>query len=207
MAVAGFEQLLNYMAQADFFTGILPFLLSYIVFFLALKKVPIMDQADNKNFRALLAIIFAFFVANFLVSNPVYQSFFSAYFGRLAIGMIGIFGFMALLAFLPGVKLDNLGTVPVLAFVAVLIVIASFTLAGGTSVYLPGVEFTLPMVGVTLGEVINFTMQSGLIWLLVIAGALYWVTSDDSGSNTDYTGGAKWALTPKSWPIGEDEDT
>lgn len=185
MAVTGFNQLLQTMANADFFTGILPFLLTYLVTYLALQRVPLFQKDDElvenaDRFVALISIIIAFFVANFLVQNPVYQSFFSEYLGRLAIGLVGILGFMVLIGLI-GWNMDKIRK-PLMGTIIVVFAVAAFGLSGGLFAFLP--QSQLPLLGMTIRETFNFVFESGLIWLLVIGAALFWVTGD-SDSDSD----------------------
>lgn len=176
MAVAGFNQVLQSMAAMDFFTGVLPFVLTYVVLYAALDKVPVISEKDN--FPPLIAIIGAFFVARFIVVNPVYQSFFVEYFGQLVIGLMGFIGLLILLAF-TGYNLGESGGLktPLAAMVMIAIVGAAFTSAGGLGFQLGAIS-TLG-----LGELIGWSLESGLIWILVVAGALYWASSDGSGGD------------------------
>lgn len=182
--VTGFNQLLQAMANADFFTGILPFLLTYIITFLAVQRLPLLkekDAADKRKFSALISIIIAFFVANFLVQNPAYQAFFSAYLGRIVIGMVGILGFLVLVGLI-GWDMGNVKK-PLMGAVLIFFAVAAFGLSGGVFAFIP--ESQLPLVGMTLREMFRFTIESGLIWLIVIGAALYWVTSEGGDSERD----------------------
>ncbi len=203
MAVTGFNQLLQTMASADFFTGILPFLLSYVLFFLAIKKLNLMGSVGEDNetkFAALISIILAFFVANFIVQNPIYASYFTEYTGRIAIGLIGLLGFMIFVSFV-GWEMEDFRR---LGFAAVIVIgtIAAFALSGGAFAFIPQAQ--LPFVSMTLVELVNFTFESGLIWLIAIGAALYWVTSEPSDSGTDwwapFPGGGGWQR------VDQDED-
>lgn len=197
--VAGFEQLLNYMAQADFFTGVLPFLLSYIVIFLGVQRLPIIedsDQIDARKYSALISIILAFFVANFLVQNPVYQSFFSEYIGRIVIGMVGILGFMVLVGLLGWGMTDI--RAPFMGLIVVLLAVVAFGISGGVSAFIPNT--TIPFLEMNLQGLFD----SGLIWLLIIGAVLYWVTKEPSSSDKDAN---YWfGLNPGSSGNGEGEN-
>lgn len=179
MAVAGFNTLLESMAAMDFFTGVLPFVLTYVVLYAALDQVPVIKEKDN--FPPLIAIIGAFFVARFIVVNPVYQSFFVDYFGQLVIGLMGFIGLLILLAF-TGYNLGDKGGLktPLVVMLMVVIVGAAFTTSGGLGFMPP----SLAEMGV--GQAIRWSMESGLVWILVVAGALWWASSDGSGSKKDY---------------------
>lgn len=181
------------MASADFFTGILPFLLTYLVAFLAMQRLPLLDgndDVDTKKFSALISIIIAFFVANFLVQNPVYQSFFSEYLGRVVIGMVGILGFLILVGMI-GWDLDKIQE-PFMGIVLVFFAVAAFFVSDGIYAFIP--SSTIPLIGVSLQEMFRFTIDSGLIWLIVIGAALVWVSSEDKDSR-DWGG---WMFP--TWP-------
>ncbi len=171
----GFSTLLETMAQLDFFTLVLPFVLSYIVFFLALKQVNLFSEDKH---AALIAIISSFFTAQFIATNPFYQTFFIDYFGRITIGIVGIVGLMVLIG-LFGWNQSNLRS-PMGAFLIIAIVASAFITAGG---------FGPSQVDVGDYEMINVgavLIDSGLIWLLLIAGVLAWTLKDeeDEGNST-----------------------
>lgn len=175
---AGFSSLLETMAQLDFFTLVLPFILSYVVFLFALRQVELFKDDKQKGVPELIAIVAAFFTAQFIAANPFYQTFFIDYFGRLTIGIAGILGMLILLGMM-GLGMDTF-TKPVMVILLIAIVGASFTAAGG--------------FGPTAGEVTEYDVSqlgpilidTGLIWLLVIAGVLWWTAREpnegDGGS-------------------------
>lgn len=192
----GFNELLRTMAEQDFFTGIFPFLLTYVLIYLALGKIPIFDASDDdsiKNpdrFRALVSVIFGFFVANFMVMNPAYQAFFASYLSRIVIGVVGILGLMVFLALIPGFDMERVGA----RIMVVLILFgaaAAFGISGGLSAFLP--QTTVDLTGIV--PVLDYVFESGLIYLLVIGGALLWVTggSNDSGK---WKKRVKWGAQP-----------
>ncbi len=180
-SAAGFSSLLETMAQLDFFTLVLPFVLSYVIFFLALKQVPIFKEEGNDKFPALVAVISSFFVAQFIAVNPWYQRFFVEYFGSLTIGMIGILGLLIIL----GLFNWDLGIFnrPWMALVFIAIAGAAFLTAGG---------FGEPMdIETDVISNINWGalfLDTGLIWILIIAGVLYWVSQEpDNNPGNDRT--------------------
>lgn len=184
----GFSALLQSMAQQDIFALVLPFLLSYIVFFLALQKVPILKDAgnssDTRRFSALIAIIFAFFVAYFLTLNPQYQSFFPEYLGRITIGLIGLLGLATVVAFI-GFD-DKYLKSPLIAIIAVIVVLSAWTMSGGAFAFLP--KTALPVIGLSIADIGHVLFDNGIIYLLVIGLGLYWVTAeseDDTDGNND----------------------
>jgi hypothetical protein len=191
VAIAGFNQLLETMAQLDFFAGVLPFVLTYVVLYAALDEVPVIKDKDN--FPPLLAIIGAFFVARFIVVNPFYQDFFVVYFGKLVVGLIGFIGLLILLAF-TGFNIGD-SNIPLLMFLMVAIAGAAFTSAGGF-----GPPWSLSMLSsAELSNIIGFVLESGLIWILLVVGALWWVSQDSDGNSDKPTG-----MDFMRWMIGED---
>jgi len=169
---AGFSTLLENLAQLDFFTLVLPFVLSYIVFFLAVKELDLFE----KQHAALIAVIASFFTAQFIATNPFYQTFFIEYFGRITVGMIGLLGLFILMA-LAGWNVSN-ARGGFLGLTIIAIVGAAFTTAGGFGPpVLDGSELDFSMIGPLL-------FDTGLIWILVIGGVIWWMAKeDDDGGN------------------------
>lgn len=174
---AGFSSLLETMAQLDFFTLVLPFILSYVVFLFALRRVPLFQDDNNepeKGIPEIVAIVSAFFAAQFIAANPWYQTFFVDYFGRLTLGVVGILGLMILLGLL-GLDL-NIFQNPAMVILLVVVVGIAFTASGG--------------FGPTTGEVAEYDVSNlgpilidtGLIWLLIIGGVLWWTSRDNDGN-------------------------
>lgn len=180
---AGFSNLIQSMMQQDIFTLVLPFLLSYIVFFLALQRVPVLKEAesDTNKFSALIALIFAFFVAYFLTLNPQYQSFFPAYIGRIVIGLIGILGLATIVAFVT-TDSDYLKS-PLMMIIILIIVISAWTMSGGALAFLP--ETALPVIGLSIADIGNMLFDNGIIYLVVIGVALYWVSNEGDSEDRD----------------------
>ncbi|MFP4038356.1 MAG: hypothetical protein ACLFTA_01075 [Candidatus Nanohaloarchaea archaeon] len=180
---AGFSALLETMSQLDFFTLVLPFVLSYVVFLFALRKVPLFQDGNDepqKGIPEIIAVIAAFFAAQFIAANPWYQTFFVDYFGRLTIGIVGLLGLMVLLGLL-GLDL-SIFTNPAMILVMVAVVGAAFTASGGFGP--PLVEFG----DVNLTDMFRLLIDTGIIWLLVIAGVIAWTASDsDDGGNDNRT--------------------
>ncbi len=169
----GFSTLLETMAQLDFFTLVLPFVLSYVVFFLALKQV---DLFSEDKHAALIAIISAFFTAQFIAVNPFYQQFFIDYFGRLTIGIVGIVGLMVLVGLFGWSRGDLRSPLGVLLIIS--IVASAFFTAGGL-----GPE-TVEVGEYDLSDLWPILIDTGLIWLLLIAGVLAWTLKDDGNDNS-----------------------
>jgi len=175
---AGFSTLLETMAQLDFFTLVLPFILSYVVFLFALRKVPLFqDENDEpeKGIPEIIAVISAFFAAQFIAANPWYQTFFVDYFGRITIGVIGILGLMILLGL---IGLDfNIFTNPAMVLVMIAVVGAAFTASGG---------FGPPVFNLDAGlltDAVGILIDTGLIWLVVIGGVIAYTSAEDDGGD------------------------
>jgi len=173
------------MVQQDIFTLVLPFLLSYVVFFLALQRVPILkeegDDAYTRKFSSLIAIIFAFFVVYFLTLNPQYQTFFPEYLGRITIGLIGLLGLATIVAFVSNDS-DYLKS-PLIFIIIIIVVISAWTMSGGAFAFLPATS--LPVIGLSIADIGGLLFDNGIIYLIVIGVALYWVSSeaeDDNGN-------------------------
>lgn len=177
----GFSALLQSMVQQDIFSLVLPFLLSYIIFFLALQRVPVLKESDSdtNKFSALIALIFAFFVAYFLTLNPQYQGFFPEYLGRITIGLIGILGLATVVAFVTDDS-DYLKS-PLMMIIILIVVLSAWTMSGGAFAFLP--ETALPVIGLSIADIGHVLFDNGIIYLVVIAVALYWVSNE--GDNSD----------------------
>lgn len=176
---AGFSTLLETMAQMDFFTLVLPFVLSYAVFYLALRQVDLFSAVDedSNKFAALVSVIASFFVAQFIAVNPWYRQFFVEYFGALTIGIVGILGLLIILG-LFGWDLDIFRR-PWMALIFIAITGAAFTRAGGFG---PSRVDSLPALNVDLASLL---FDTGLIWLLVIALVIVWITYEGPDKNED----------------------
>jgi hypothetical protein len=172
------------MVQQDIFTLVLPFLLSYIVFFLALQRVPILkaaDDANTKKFSALIALIFAFFVVYFLTLNPQYQNFFPAYIARITIGLIGLLGLASIVAFVTDDS-DYLKS-PLIFIIIIIVVLSAWTMSGGAFAFLPATA--LPVIGLSIADIGSLLFDNRIIYLIVIGVALYWVSAEAEDSNGD----------------------
>ncbi|MFB6226129.1 MAG: hypothetical protein ABEJ02_02145 [Candidatus Paceibacteria bacterium] len=178
------------MAQVDFFTGLLPFVITYILFYLVLKEeVPVIQK--NENAAAVIAFSIAFLVARFITVNPYYQEFILGFFGRLTVGLIGFFGLLVLLAF-TGFELNTDSGRPLLAFIVIIITLGAFSVSGGFS------EVVAMLLGDkwagSMTELLDYTFDSGLIWILLVGIALLWVSSGDNGQDTDKRDLIDWLL-------------
>jgi len=180
-ANTGFNNLLQIMADNGFFSGLLPFVVAYVLFFLTLKRIPIFDQEDSDNrFAAVLSVVFAFFVAQFLVTNPAYQAFFVDYLGAIAVSVIGLLGLLVVLAFIGldiGTNDDDARGIYGLILTG--IVVLAFFVTGGGRIFIPD-----DINSEALEQFLSFTVDSGLIWIVVVAGLIYWTLSDSSSSNS-----------------------
>lgn len=179
----GFSSLIQSMVQQDIFTLVLPFLLSYIIFFLALQRIPVLKDADGdtNKFSALIAIIFAFFVAYFLTLNPQYQGFFPEYLGRITIGLIGILGLATVVAFVTD-DTDYLKS-PLMMIIILIVVLSAWTMSGGAFAFLP--ETALPVIGLSIADIGSILFDNGIIYLIVIGVALYWVSNEGDSDDRD----------------------
>lgn len=186
---AGFSTLLESMAQLDFFSLVLPFILSYIVFFLAIREIELFEE---KQHASLIALISSFFTAQFIATNEFYQTFFVDYFGQLTIGLVGILGLFILLGLVGWNASHAKG--PFMGLIIVAIVGASFATAGGFGP--PLLEFDSPgadMIGPLL-------FDTGLIWVLVIGGVILWLGREDNNGGGGNEKGIKEFI---EWGLGD----
>ncbi len=174
--VGSFTQLLTTLEQADFFIGVLPFLLSYLVFYAVLENVPVIEEKDN--FPPLIALIFAFFVSFFIVQNPAYQMFFVSYLGTLTVGVIGVLGLFMLLG-LTGTT--DYFKKNVMAVLGLIIAAVAFTVSGGLDALTLGEGETAIDA---IAGVVQYSFDTGLIWAAVILGVLWFTMRDPSGDST-----------------------
>jgi len=191
----GFNELLRTMAEQDFFTGIFPFLLTYVLVYLALARVPLFQQdsddgATQDRFRALVSVIFAFFVSYFMVTNPVYQSFFTTYLSTVVIGVVGILGLLVLLALIPGFDMKYASARIMIALVAIAAILA-FTGAGGFEIFIPETDTS------AISPALDYVVESGLIYIIIVGAALVWVTgSKDKEKSKERR---EWWRSPGPW--------
>lgn len=179
----GFSALIQSMVQQDIFSLVLPFLLSYIIFLLALQRLPVLKEAsgDTQKYSSLIAIIFAFFVVYFLTLNPQYQTFFPAYLGRITIGLIGILGLATVVAFVTK-DTDYLKS-PLMMIIILIIVLSAWTMSGGAFAFLP--DTALPVIGLSIADIGHLMFDNGIIYLLIVGVALYWVTNEGDSEDRD----------------------
>lgn len=185
--VQSFGGLMQTLEGLDFFTGLLPFVVTYTVFFFILRyladEVLFDDYDGNKpdQFAAIISIAFAFFTANFIINQPWAAGFFSQYLGRLTVIIVGLLGLLALLGFV-GIDLKSSSTG--VGWVMALLVIAAFAVSGGASSILPVSSRNAAVAYLSNG--LNYMIDSGLIFIFLIAGLLYYTMkdpSDDSDSD------------------------
>jgi branched-subunit amino acid transport protein AzlD len=171
----GFEQLLASGSDIGLFTGILPFIITYTIFFFLIRRIGLLKD-NNDTFAAILAIAFAFYTSRFIIMNPGYQQFMLNYVSRIALITVGLLGLLVVLAF---VGLDLSSDVQGLGYIMALIVIVAFTVSGGVPV-IAG-DGALGQVQ----ELVNWLINSGTIWILAVLGLLGWTLkdSDDEDDN------------------------
>lgn len=182
-ATGGFTNLIQIMESSGFFESLLPFVVTYVLFFLTLKRIPLFNQdGDDDRFAAILSVVFAFFVAQFLVTNPVYQQFLVEYLGTIAITVIGLLGLLVVLAFIGlDVGTDDDPGKGVYGIILTGIVILAFFITGGGQLFIPD-----NINNEAIQEILSYTVDSGLIWILLVAGIIYWTLkdpNDDSSMN------------------------
>lgn len=179
-AAGGFNNLLEIMSEQGFFSGLLPFVVAYVLFFLTLKRVPLFKSEDGDDrFAAVLSVVFAFFVSQFLITNPAYQQFFVDYLGAIAVTVIGLLGLLMVLAFI-GLDLgitEDQGSA-VFGLILTGIVILAFFVTGGGEIFIPD-----DINSQGLEQIINVMVESGFIWILVVAGLIYWTLSDGNSDS------------------------
>jgi O-antigen ligase len=183
VAVGGFNVILESMAQADFFSGVLPFLISYVLFYFTMKQLPLFDE-NNEKVAGIVSIAAAFYVARFITVNAVYQQFFVQYFGTLTLGIIGILGLLMLLAMMgwDWSDFDSTGK-SVVGGIMGLIAIAAFTVSGGLSAFIP--SGTGSGIWTAVLNAVAIGLETGLVWIILVIGVVAWVVaSSDNGTTT-----------------------
>lgn len=182
--VAGFNETLLFLGQEiDFFTGILPFLISFVLFDQILKQVDLFGGSDafEKKPRKILSLSFAALVTYFVITTPLYQQFFVQYFGRLAIGIIGLLGLVMLLAMVGWNPTEH----PVNGFIilALLLAFGAFSVSNGLFAFLPTQSLAF---GMSLQEIFAFIVDSGLGYIIIIGAAVYWASSEKDDEDSEY---------------------
>lgn len=181
--VAGFNQVLQTLAQLDFFTLLLPFLLAFALFYFLVKNIPLWDNFDDDGMQDKLAGVIAlsasFFVAYFLSQTPAYQMFFVDYFGRLTIALVGLLGLLILLGF-AGIDVGK--PIPIIVILAALALLGAFGVSGGFEPFLPE-----HLLWFEAEQVVSILFETGLIYLLLIAGSIWWLVAYNDEEEDDST--------------------
>lgn len=187
MATAtGFNQMLQSLAQVDFFTTLLPFVLTYVLLFFVtqgiFKRMDIFPEGKQKTAAAVVSLAFAFYTARFLVMNPVFQQFFLQYLGRVSLIVIGLLGLLIVLSFVGYdlVKKDKNGDATLVGWILILIAIGAFWVSGGMRIFFPSATQSSMMN--TFINLLNFGFESGLIWIVVVLGLLLATMRGDNGN-------------------------
>lgn len=183
--VSGFSQLLEFMSKADAFELLLPFLLSWMVYYIALEKADFLFPEGEKSLQKLppvIALIMAFFTAQFIAVNPWYQTFFMDFFGKITIGVIGILGLLTMLAFV-GYEKKVLSNFSFVLFILAAVG-AAFIYAGGFG---PPLVENIGLLAVAQ-ELFLWLLETGAIWGVVILLTVAWIMKepDNNGDSTSF---------------------
>lgn len=170
-----FNELMASGSSIGLFSGILPFIIAYTIFFFLIRRIQLLDE-NNDTFAAILAIAFAFYTARFTMLYG-YETFILQYMSRIALITVGVLGLLVVLAFVGMDLSDNQG----LGYVMALIVIVAFTVSGG----IPVIAGEGALSQVT--QLFNWLIESGTIWILAVLGLLGW-TLRDSDDTSDRGG-------------------
>ncbi len=188
MAVTGFNDFIDLLAQTDFFSSIIPFVLSFIVFYLALKKAPLFR--DNERSSLVVSLASAFVFANFAIANPAYVTFYQNFLAGVTITVLLVAGFLVALAYV-GLDVpeefgrgDN-GFIGSASVLILGIIGAAVVLSGIDAFGLPG----LGLPNLSLGPVTEILFEDGGVYVLVIAGLAYLLLSEDGADGDTGTGG------------------
>lgn len=207
MGTQSFGGVMETLSGIDFFSGILPFVITYTVFFFVLRYIGenlLFEEWNDSNkpdqFAAILAVAFAFFTADFILAQPWAATFFSEYLGRLTLIIVGLLGLLAVLGFV-GMDLNSSKTG--IGAILALIVLAVFSVSGGLSSLLPtgGQNEAITLVS----DAIAYSVDSGIIFILLIVGLLYYTMRDpDSEGDSSADWFTPWGGPP---PSGDGSDT
>lgn len=186
--MAGFFEIVEAMAAQDFFAGLLPLIVSYAVFYMALRQVPLFTDDDgvtNKGnkFAGIIAFMASLMVARFMYLNPFYQNYFVEFFGHLVVGIVGLLGLMTVLGFL-GFQFHNEDGDGDSFFNEIVILILAVS-AAGASFYVSG-GFGPPrdIFGAGTAEIVSAVLSSPITWMLPAFGALLWITFGTGSSSS-----------------------
>jgi hypothetical protein len=181
--VSGFSQFLEFMAGAEFFTLLGPFLLAWMLYYIALEKADFLWGEDGSKLERLppvISLFLAFFTARFLVMNPWYQTYFSDFFGLITIGLAGVLGLFSVLAF--SGYTDEILKTPALVILLLMIAGSAFVVSGGFG---PPILNQMPFRQ-ALSSGFNWMLRSGAIWLVGIGAVVWYVARpvDNNGGNS-----------------------
>jgi hypothetical protein len=180
-----FGQLIGQMDQLGFFSGLLPFVVTYTIFFFMLRKVARgIDLGDDDSnapdmFAAILSIAFAFFTSKFIMAHPYFQDFFTQFMGRFTIIVVGILALLVMLGWV-GIDLEERNSV---GYVLALLVVAAFAVSGGISSFLP-LQSRNEIIS-SIAGFLSFTIETGLIFVVLIFGLLWWTMGAGEDGDDD----------------------
>lgn len=182
-----FPQLIQSLEQLGFFTGLLPFVITYTIFFFMLRKVgsELFDDGREDMFAAILSIAFAFFTSRFILSNPAYQDFFTQYLGRFTVLVVGLLGLLVILGFM-GIELEKMDT-GIWGGILALFIVGTFSVSGGLGASFLPASSQNQILGAIISA-LNYSIETGIIFVFLIIGLLYWTMKDPSDNGSDGTG-------------------
>lgn len=173
-----FGALMQSLENIGFFTGLLPFVITYAIFFFMLRKVSeqILDNDGRaKQFSAILSIAFAFFTSRFIVMNPAYQQFFTQYLGRFTVLMVGFLGLLVMLGWF-GIELEKMET-GIWGGIAALFIAGIFVVSGGLNASILPVSSQNQILNAVFGF-LNWSINTGVVFIILILGLLWWSMKD-----------------------------
>ena len=184
---AGYADFIATLEQADFFVGVLPFVIIYSIFYIALINAP--KFRESHRITTLVAASFGFLGSFFILRSPFYQQFFINYFGFLGVGLLGVIGLITALMLTGFRDYFNFGQddasdlAKAVGGIAAVIVLGAFVTAGGFG---PISNSTGAISG--LSALIAYVFNTGLIWavvvILVLAVGLGSDIGEDEQENT-----------------------
>jgi hypothetical protein len=182
--VVTFAGIIQTWAEMDVFTVVLPFLLSLALFNFILQGLEIFDNDNALSGKTpgIIALILSLFVAQFLVANPYYQSFFTDYFARIAIGIAGLLGLLVFLGY-AGVKPSS---IPLVTILVVAGTVGAFAMSRGFDAFLPTVQ--IPLLNASPRGIFGALMDSGFLYIAIIGIAVYFVVVDSDTEDSDGAG-------------------
>lgn len=171
--MAGFAELMASLESADFFIGVLPFVITYAIFFLTLSNAP--KFKENDKMTTLVSASIAFMVSYFVISTAAYQYFFVNYFGSLTVGLLGIMGLFVAFA-LTGL-IDKVSGANWWGLLVVVLVAVAWTTSGGLAALPLGGFFTGN--GTVLVAAFDYLIDTGLIWAVLIVALIAWSSGEE----------------------------